>query len=208
MPEFWETNFQSKQMMWGEEPTLSALFARDYFLKQNVKDVLIPGIGYGRNAKPFLNVGMAVTGIEISQTAIGLAKHKMGLDITIHQGSVSDMPFDDQTYDGIFCYALIHLLEESQREKLIKDCYTQLAPGGCMIFTAISTKSPTYGKGTQIGPKLYDQFGGVRIFFYDEASIKREFNEYGLIEVREIAEPSGKDHSTEMPFFIAVCKKK
>lgn len=209
MSEFWETNFQDKQMMWGDEPALSALFARDYFLKQNIKNVLIPGIGYGRNAKPFIDAGMTVTGIEISQTAIDFARSKMGLDIIIHHGAVSDMPFDEQMYEGIFCYALIHLLDESHRLKLIKDCYMQLASGGRMVFTAISMKSPTYGKGLQISPQRYEQFGGVQIFFYNETSIHREFDDYGLVEVREITEPNGnKDHSTEMQFLTAICRKK
>jgi SAM-dependent methyltransferase len=207
MAEFWETNFRDKQMMWGEEPAVSAIFARDYFLGRNVTDVLIPGIGYGRNARPFLDAGMTVTGIEISQTAIDLAREKMGLAANIVHGSVSGMPFDDRTYGGIFCYALIHLLDEDHREKLIKDCYAQLAPGGYMIFTAISTKSPTYGNGKQISPQRFEQFGGVRIFFYDDASIHREFDQYGLMEVREIAEPSGRSHGTEMQFITAVCRK-
>lgn len=202
MTEFWETNFQDKKMMWGEEPASSALIARDYFQQHGVKSVLIPGVGYGRNAKPFLDTGMAVTGIEISQTAIDLAKNKLGLDITIHHGSVSDMPFDAQIYDGIFCYALIHLLDESYRKKLIKDCYAQLAPGGIMIFTAISTKSPSYGKGIEIGTNRYEQHGGAQIFFYDEASIHREFDAYGLVEVREVTEQNG------LPFLMAVCSKK
>lgn len=83
MAEFWETNVQDKQMMWGEGPALSALFARDYFLKKGVTNVLIPGVGYGRNAKPFIDAGMTVTGIEVSQTAIDLARSRMELDITI-----------------------------------------------------------------------------------------------------------------------------
>jgi len=207
MAEFWERSFQDHRMMWGEDAALSALFARDYFLEQGVHSVLIPGIGYGRNARPFLDAGMSVSGIEISQTAIDLAKSTVGRDAIIYHGSVSDMPFDDRTYDGIFCYALIHLLDERDRAKLIRDCYAQLAHGGCMIFTAISTKSPTYGKGTPIGPQRYEQFGGVQIFFYDEASMLHEFNNYGLVEIREIAEPSGKDHSTDMPFLAAVCRK-
>ena len=201
MTEFWENAFQGKQMMWGEEPSISAIFARDYFLKQNIKNVLIPGIGYGRNAKPFLDVGMNVTGIEISQTAIDLAQSKMGLDITIHHGSVSDMPFDDTQYDGIFCYGLIHLLDEGYRKKLIKDCYAQLTPNGHMIFTAVSTKSASYGTGAEIGPQRFEQHGGVQIFFYDEASIQREFDGYGLVEIHEFGLQGG------MQFITVVCRK-
>jgi SAM-dependent methyltransferase len=147
---------------------------------------------------------MHVTGIEISQTAIDLAKSKMGLSLDIYHGSVSDMPFDEQTYDGIFCHAVIHLLGESERQKLIKNCYAQLSPSGSMIFTAISTKSPSYGKGTEIGPNRYEQHGGAQIFFYDETLLHQEFDKYGLLEVREIAEPSG---GIEMPFLVVTCTK-
>lgn len=190
--------------MWGEDPAQSALFARDYFKSRGVESVLIPGIGYGRNAQPFLEAGMAVTGIEISQTAIDLARSQMGLDITIYHGSVSAMPFESNTYDGIFSHALIHLLDGEYREKLIKDCYAQLAPSGTMIVTAVSTKSPSYGRGTELGPNRYEQHGGAQIFFYDEAAIRQEFGAYGLVEVREIMERGG---GAKMPFLAAICHK-
>lgn len=65
-----ETVFAEKQTIWGFEPTLSAIFAKDYFVRLGIKNVLIPGVGYGRNAKLFIEHGMSVTGIEISKTAI------------------------------------------------------------------------------------------------------------------------------------------
>lgn len=201
MKEFWEENFKDKQTMWGEAPAPSALFARDYFVEKDVKNILIPGIGYGRNAQPFLEAGMSVTGIEISQTAIDLAKEKLSLDIPIHHGSVSDMPFDDKSYDGIFCYCVIHLLDEESRIKLIKDCYAQLQSGATMIFTAISKNASSYGKGEKIGDDRFAQHKGAQIFFYDEDSIKREFDQYGLIEFHEVEESSG------MKFFNIVCHK-
>ncbi len=54
MTELWEPTFAEKQMMLGAEPSRSAVFARDYFARVGAKAILIPGIGYGRNAKPFL----------------------------------------------------------------------------------------------------------------------------------------------------------
>ena len=52
------------------------------------------------------------------------------------------MPFDNKLYDGIFSHALLHLLNEQEREKFIEDCYNQLKPGGYMIFTTVSKKLP------------------------------------------------------------------
>lgn len=96
-------------------PTDSAILIKDFFPERNVKDMLLPGIGYGRNAKVFIENGIKVTGIEISKTAIDLAREN-GLDSRIFHGSVTDMPFDDKLYNGIFSHALIHLLNKHERE--------------------------------------------------------------------------------------------
>jgi len=207
MTEFWESSFIEKQMMWGFEPSDSTILTKDFFLEEKVKDILIPGIGYGRNAKIFYENGINVTGIEISKTAIDLARQN-GVNIRIYHGSVTDMPFDDKLYDGIYCYALIHLLNNRERKKFINDCYSQLKPNGYMIFTAVSKKAPMFGKGKQLSKDRFETMKGVKIFFYDADSVKREFEEYGLIEFSEIDE-SAKNMKDKPPvrFIIIKCKK-
>lgn len=199
-PEFWEFAFSEKQEMWGFEPSNSAILAKDLFLEKGIKNILIPGIGYGRNAQVFRNNGMTVTGIEISKTAIEMAGKHYGAGMVIHHGSVTDMPFDHKKYDGIFCYALIHLLDGAERAKLIRDCYDQLTENGYMIFTAISKEAHTYGTGALIGKDRYEMFGGVKMFFYDKASIHAEFGQAGLFEITEVSE--------NYPLFLIKCRKK
>lgn len=185
--------------MWGFEPAKSAILTKDLFVQQSAKNVLIPGIGYGRNAKVFMDSGMNVTGIEISKTAIEMARKHYGEDMVIHHGSVTDMPFDNNRYDGIFCYALIHLLDSSERAKLIRDCYNQLSENGHMVFTVISKEAQTYGQGTLISKDRYEMFGGVKMFFYDRESIHAEFDQAGLFEITEVTE--------NYPFFLIKCRK-
>ncbi|MEQ6119489.1 class I SAM-dependent methyltransferase [Reichenbachiella sp. MALMAid0571] len=199
MTEFWEANFIEKQEMWGFEPSHSALLTKDFFIEKGVKNVLIPGIGYGRNAQIFRDSGMTVTGIEISKTAIQMATKHYGTDMTIYHGSVTDMPFGNKLYDGIFCYALIHLLDSSERQKLILDCYNQLSKKGYMVFTAITKEAPTYGKGKFVSKDRYEIHQGVKMYFYDRKSIQAEFGKTGLFEVIEIDE--------NQPFFLIKCRK-
>jgi len=198
-PEFWEKSFIEKQEMWGFEPSKSAVLTKDFFVEKSVKNVLIPGIGYGRNAQIFRDSGIAVTGIEISKTAIEMAQKHYGTDMTIYHGSVTDMPFDQNQYDGIFCYALIHLLNSSERKKLIADCYNQLTDKGYMVFTAISKEAPTYGQGKFISEDRYEIFDGVNMFFYDRESINAEFGAAGLFEITEVTE--------NYPFFLIKCRR-
>lgn len=207
MTEFWEASFIENQMMWGFEPSDSAILTKDFFIEKKIKDILIPGIGYGRNAKVFIDNGINVTGIEISKTAIDLARQNR-LDISIFHGSVTDMPFDNKLYDGIFCYALIHLLNNRERDKFIKDCYNQLNANGYMIFTTISKEAPMYGKGKQLSKDYFEIMEGVKIFFYDSDSIKQEFGKYGLIEYSEIIEPhKNMENKPPFKFMMVKCQK-
>ncbi|WP_372933431.1 class I SAM-dependent methyltransferase [Mariniphaga sediminis] len=208
MAEFWESSFTEMQTEWGFKPSDSAILAKDLFLGNKIKNVLIPGIGYGRNAKIFIENGINVTGIEISKTAIDLARNKNGLDIKIHNGSVTEMPFDKNLYDGIFCYALIHLLNMQERKKFIRDCYNKLKPNGYMIFTVVSKKASMFGNGKQLSRDRYEILKGLNVFFYDFESVKKEFNNYGLIESSEINEPI-KHMENEPPLkcILVKCKK-
>lgn len=197
--EFWEAAFNEKQEMWGFEPAKSAVLTKDFFVEKSLKNILIPGIGYGRNAQIFKEAGMAVTGIEISKTAIEIARKHYGEDMPIYHGSVTDMPFDDVLYDGIFCYGLIHLLDANDRQKLVNDCYNQLTPGGYMVFATISKAAKSYGQGKLISKDRYEIFEGAKIFFHDETSIHHEFDSAGLFDITPIEE--------NQSFFLIKCRK-
>ncbi|MGB3342984.1 MAG: class I SAM-dependent methyltransferase [Aequorivita sp.] len=199
MSEFWEAAFRKNHEMWGFEPAPATVLTNAFFVENNIKNVLIPGIGYGRNAQIFRNNGMTVTGIEISQTAIDLAHKHFGADLKIHHGSITEMPFDQNHYDGIYCYALIHLLDENERKKLIQDCFNQLSPGGNMVFAVATKEAPLYGQGTCIGKDRFQVHGGIKMFFYSKESIQEEFGNAGLFEISEVDDV--------YPFYLIKCKK-
>ncbi len=208
MKEFWESNFQDKQMMWGLHPADVSLEAKVLFQKNNIRKILIPGFGYGRNAKPFIDSGFDVTGIEISKTAIDLAKKHIRGDYKLYHGSVAHMPFGQEKYKGIFCYALIHLLNKNEREKLIQNCYNQLQNNGIMIFTTLSTNDARYKKGDKISRNTYLTKHGIELFFYDSHSLEKEFGAYGLVKAEEINEPqNSKGNKPSEKFWKIICKK-
>ncbi|MCU4157399.1 class I SAM-dependent methyltransferase [Carboxylicivirga sp. A043] len=208
MIEFWEANFRDKKEMWGFEPADCAITALELFKKYGLNKILIPGFGYGRNASIFTDNGFDVTGIEISETAIDLAKKHYGDCVKVHHGSVLDMPFEQVLYDGVFCYALIHLLSEEERKKLISDCYNQLKSDGYMVFIALSKIDIRYGQGKEISKDAFETKHGVTLFFYDSDSVKREFGEYGLVKSEEICEPAlNVGNKPSQKFMKIICRK-
>lgn len=204
MNEFWESVYKNNDKMWGETPTDNAGNVLELFQSNNIKSVLIPGFGYGRNAKVFYDKGFKVSGIEISKTAIERARKYFGNDVTIHHGSVTDMPFDEARFESIYCYSLIHLFDKVDRLKLIEDCYSQLMPNGIMVFVALSINDTRFGVGEALKINTFHSPNGLNLYFYDEASVEEEFGKYNIIELKEINEP--EENPNEIHWMI-VCEK-
>ena len=208
MSEFWDNKFQKIGTNWSFEPTDSAIQTSELFAKNNFKTVLIPGVGFGRNAKPFTESGMDVTGIEISKTAIELAREN-GMDFRIHHGSVLKMPLDKEKYNGIFCYALLHLFNQTDRRKIMQKCFDQLQGKGLMVFVVVTDKNKLFGNGKFVSYNRYMIEKGLTVFFYDSAAIEKEFAPFGLVEFREIDEPvKHLENKESMKFWMIVCRKK
>jgi SAM-dependent methyltransferase len=208
MTEFWEQSFKDKQEMWGWEPADSAVKTLELFKGHGFHKVLIPGFGYGRNAKIFIDNGFDVTGIEIAQTAIDIAREQLGDSVKVYHGSVDLMPFDQEVYDGIFSYALLHLLPTEERQQLIANCYKQLKVGGVMVFVSLSKMDFRYGQGNEVSQDTFESRPGVNLFFYDADSIESAFAEYGLKNAQVMNEPVV--HSKDKPaqgFWYIICQK-
>lgn len=207
MIEYWESRFKNEGAMWKFEPSDSAINAMDLFKSNKINKILIPGCGYGRNVRIFYENGFKVTGIEISKSAIEIAK-TTGLNCTFHHGSVTSMPFDNELYDGVFCYALVHLLNKPERLKFIESCYSQLKAGGLMMFVVASKEMSLYGSGKLLSKDRYEISKGVKVFFYDSESVSKEFSSFGMVECKEVEEPIKYMEGYEPLKLIQVtCKK-
>ena len=203
---YWDNLF-SDGLIWGKDAADSAIWTAGFFDDNQIKKVLIPGIGYGRNTIPFLSKNMDITGIEISNNAIDIAKYNTP-KIKIHHGSVLDMPFDNELYGGIYCYSLIHLFDQSERENILASCFNQLAFNGYLVMVVISTESNNYGKGKIVSRNRFLLENGIKVYFYDADSIKEEFQKFGLIDYKLYPEPI-KFMTNEEPLicYRVLCRK-
>lgn len=208
MSEFWENRYKEYQKLWGEEPAAVTMVIKSLFQKNNILNLLIPGFGYGRNAKTFIDSDFNVTGIELSKTAIEIAAHSIDGSYTLHHGSIAEMPFDSEIYQGVYCYALLHLLKDVERKKFINDCFNQLGGAGIMVFVTLSTKDHRFGKGEQIDKNTFVTNHGISLYFYDIVSIERDFSPYGLYQAIEIDEPNIKNPAKPPQKFWMICCRK
>jgi hypothetical protein len=67
MKPYWDRRFQEGSRIWGDSPSNTAKYACGLFLTSRVRNVLVPGSGYGRNTKTFSSAGMSIVGVEVEE---------------------------------------------------------------------------------------------------------------------------------------------
>ncbi len=181
MKDYWNNRFTQEERIWGTSPSNTAAYTLELFKKHNISKILIPGIGYGRNADLFLQNNFIVHGIEISEKAISLIKEENPA-LKIFHGSVIDMPFSNDTYDGIYCFNTLHLLIQKDRLDFINKCYTQLNNNGIAVFAVFSEKEPSYGRGSLVEESTYESKPGRPVHYFTEEDLVSHFKDFTVIE--------------------------
>ena len=134
--EYWNERFVSERKIWGDKPSKSALIALNYFETRNIKSILVPGAGYGRNTKIFSDAGYKTIGVEISDIAIKFARDFDKKTIFIEK-SMLDYESDNINYDAIYSYNILHLFLLPNRKKFLKNCYSLLKKKGFLFCVVL-----------------------------------------------------------------------
>ena len=187
--DFWENRFKAEGKVWGDDPSNSANIAHDIFKKHDVRNVYIPGIGYGRNALFFKQNGYDVAGTEISSTAVNILKEQTP-DIRVKNQSAMDAFAENECFDAIYCFNVLHLFKLAERKKFINVCVNQLIQNGIGFFVVFSEKEASYGKGERVEENTFESKPGRPVHYFTEQDIKNDFTDFeilasGIINDRE-----------------------
>jgi SAM-dependent methyltransferase len=189
--EYWDKRFQDEGYVWGTSPSRSAAVALDLFRRHNVKTILVPGSGYGRNTRLFTEAGFIVTGMELSAVACRLAED-FDPHTRLFHGSVLDMSSIPERYDAIYCFNVLHLLPEGDRETFIRECGEKLRDGGLAYFTAFSDHDPGKGRGKQLGKNTFESRPGRPAHYFSEEALRSYFHNCEVLETGIMEDP--EDH--------------
>ena len=196
MKSYWNKRFGAEGKIWGDSPSRTTYSALEIFRRNNVRKILVPGSGYGRNTRLFSTSGYEVTGIEISSIACQLAGEFDPLSRVFH-ASVQDMSFDTESYDAIYCFNVLHLFTAEQRNSFIQKCLEKTRDNGIMYFTVFSEKEPTYGKGQEIEKNTYESKPGRPTHYFTDEDLKAHFKETEVLETGIIED--SENHGEEGP---------
>jgi SAM-dependent methyltransferase len=99
------------------------------------KKVLDVGCGAGTDLMRFARGGAIVTGVDISSSAIALAKEnfgQQGLAADLREADGEALPFGNDEFDFVFAHGVV---QYTARDKaLVDECRRVLKPGGTAVF--------------------------------------------------------------------------
>lgn len=172
--QFWNERFDQEEFIFGKEPNEYLVEKARQHLKVNDK-VLCIADGEGRNGVWLAKQGMNVVGFDASDIALAKAKKFAQENHVQVDYSFSDTDsFDWQVneYDavvGIF----IQFADPAMRERIFRQTYQTLKPGGIFILQGYTPKQLEYKTG---GPSLIEHL-------YTEDLIRDLAKDFTILEL-------------------------
>jgi SAM-dependent methyltransferase len=99
------------------------------------KRVLEVGCGAGTDLVRFARSGAAVTGVDLSSSAVALARQnfsQQGLPADLREADGEHLPFPDSTFDFVYAHGVVQYTADDRA--LVDECRRVLKPGGTVVF--------------------------------------------------------------------------
>jgi SAM-dependent methyltransferase len=108
-------------------------FIRDFaeFERWRDRDVLEVGVGAGTDFVQFARAGARLTGIDLTEAAVGLVRTRLGLeqcDANVRVGDAEALPFEDGSFDLVYSWGVLHHTPDTKRA--VEEVRRVLRPGG------------------------------------------------------------------------------
>ncbi len=149
--------------------------------------VLEVGCGAGTDLVRFARGGASVTGVDLSASAIALARQnfaQQGLAADLREADGEQLPFGDASFDLVYAHGVVQYT--SNAPALIRECHRVLKPGGEAVFQVYNRVSwlNALSKLMKV-PLEHEDAPVLRKYSIGELrGLLREFHEVRIVEER------------------------
>lgn len=124
------------------------------FKRRKVKRLLDLGCGAGRHCIYLSKNGFDVVGVDVSRSALKLAKERASeenlKDITFVEATMTNIPFDDRRFDAVLSVSVIHHALKRDIKTTISEIHRILKKRGIFLANLTSMDDPRYGAGEKV----------------------------------------------------------
>ncbi len=177
----WEKDYKMRGELW-RGPFLS--FSFQDFLPAGAK-VLELGCGDGKTLASLISNGFKTTGIDVSPSAIKLARKKVGRKAKLIVGNICDLPFSANSFDAVVAVHVLDHLSSIERRKAVIEIARVLKKGGLIFFQGFSQNDFRFGNGELVERNTFRRKNNVWYHYFSIAEVKRLFNCFKIVEGRE-----------------------
>jgi len=153
----WESVFRSQE--WGKYPPefVVRFVARRWYRVSQRHEVRLLDLGSGPGACAWYlaREGFSVSAIDGSPTAIAQLNTRLateGLCADGHVGDIVELPWADDTFDGVIDNAALYANPFAQARRIISEVHRVLKPGGHLLSANFSDRCWGNGLGREIEP--------------------------------------------------------
>jgi SAM-dependent methyltransferase len=189
--DYWDDRFRHEGKIWGDAPSITVGIALRHFTVNNIHDVLVSGSGYGRNTAFFAKLGFNVFGIDSSEIAYEMAERvnrEKGLTIKYMLGNVLEMSYDNESFEGVYCFNTLHLFMSRERQIFINNVHRVLKKRGIAIFTVFSDEDPSFGIGKKVEANTFESKKGRPAHYFTVEDLNKQFSNFLILENRTVEE--------------------
>lgn len=177
----WEQEYT--HVTWGGPRSIKTV--RDH-LPQGSR-VLDAGCGNGRHLLPLSRLYRTV-GIDISKTALeGSTTYlqKSGQHSEHLVSSVTQLPFSDDSFDGIVCYGVLQHLFAGERHAAVSEFKRLLSRGGFLLFEAFGVDDMRYG-GEEVEPHTFLRKSGLIYHYFTKEEVESLLEDFEIIKLEDV----------------------
>lgn len=177
----WEKDYKMRGELW-RGPFLS--FSFQDFLPGGAK-VLELGCGDGKTLSSLVSCGFKATGIDISPSALKLARKKVGRKAKLVVGDVCSLPFRSNFFDAVVAVHVLGHLTAKERKKAVVEIKRVLCSGGLLFFEGFSRSDFRFGAGVEVERNTFRRANNVWYHYFSVAEAKRLFSGFKVVELCE-----------------------
>jgi ubiquinone/menaquinone biosynthesis C-methylase UbiE len=188
---------KDEALLWPDDSVIR--FYKKDLKKIGARKVLEIGCGAGRHVYFFRLMGLNVVGTDLAHSAIDFTRNRLEKDgliegVELRPADATEIPYPDNSFDGILAWRFLHVLSPVQAQKCISEILRLLRPGGKVLLGTRSPRSTNYElicSGKDVDADFDYRSGqlserAVKDTYFSRRELEDLFSDFQKIEVEHI----------------------